>query len=108
MDLVAGEWTKIKIEGQGQTARLYMHGANQPTLIVNDLKHGPTQGGSLGLWIGPGTDAHFVNLGKTPTTRYAKRAVLLQPGYHSDNIRVGSGPVCTIFNTCRLTHRAYA
>jgi len=34
----------------------------QPTLIINDLKHGPDQAGAIGLWIGYGTDAHFTNL----------------------------------------------
>jgi hypothetical protein len=66
VDLVAGEWTKIRIEVQGDKARLYVHGATQPTLIVNDLKHGPDQAGAIGLWIGYGTDAHFANLIVTP------------------------------------------
>ncbi|WP_018621492.1 hypothetical protein [Spirosoma luteum] len=66
VDLVAGEWTKIRIEVQGDKARLYVHGASQPTLIVNDLKHGPNQAGAIGLWIGYGTDAHFANLVVTP------------------------------------------
>lgn len=66
VDLVVGEWTKVKIEIQGDKARLYVHGATQPTLIVNDLKHGPMQEGAIGLWIGPGTDAHFTNLVVTP------------------------------------------
>ena len=66
VDLVPGEWTKVKIEVQGDKARLYVHGATQPTLIVNDLKHGSLPEGSIGLWIGPGTDAHFANLVVTP------------------------------------------
>lgn len=66
VDLVAGEWTKVRIEVQGEKARLYVHGATQPTLIVNDLKHGPDQEGAVGLWIGYGTDAHFANLVITP------------------------------------------
>ena len=66
VDLVAGEWTKIRIEVQGDKAQLYVHGASQPTLIVNDLKHGPDQAGAIGLWIGYGTDAHFANLLVTP------------------------------------------
>lgn len=66
VDLVAGEWTKIRIEVEGDKARLYVHGATQPTLIVNDLKHGPDQAGAIGLWIGYGTDAHFANLIVTP------------------------------------------
>jgi hypothetical protein len=61
VDLEPGVWTKMKIEVKGTTARLFVHGAAQPTLIVNDLKLGVTKG-ALGLWIGPGTIAHFTNL----------------------------------------------
>ncbi|GAB3957521.1 hypothetical protein GCM10028805_50370 [Spirosoma harenae] len=66
VDLVAGEWTKVKIVVEGEKARLYVHGASQPTLIVNDLKHGPNDAGAIGLMIGPGTNAHFANLVVTP------------------------------------------
>ncbi|SKC61604.1 family 16 glycoside hydrolase [Ohtaekwangia koreensis] len=62
VDLVPGEWTKMKIEVEGDKARLYVHGATQPTLIVNDLKLGAEQEGGIALWIGPGTEAHFTNL----------------------------------------------
>jgi hypothetical protein len=34
-------------------------GAEQPTLIVDDLKHGADAKGVLALRIGPGTLAHF-------------------------------------------------
>lgn len=61
-DLVPGEWTKVKIEVKDETAKLYVNGATQPTLIVNDLKQGGTQRGSIGLWIGPGTLGHFTDL----------------------------------------------
>jgi hypothetical protein len=61
VDLVPGEWTKVKIEVRGDRARLYVHGAQQPTLLVNDLKQGQSQGG-IALWVGPGTVAHFSNL----------------------------------------------
>ncbi|MBP6398883.1 MAG: hypothetical protein KA340_13450 [Saprospiraceae bacterium] len=62
VDLVPGEWTKVKIAVRDDQARLYVHGQSQPTLIVNDLKHGKDASGSIGLWIGPGTEAHFSNL----------------------------------------------
>ena len=45
----------------GVRARLYVNGAAQPALIVNDLKRGVTTG-AIGLWIGPGTEAYFRNL----------------------------------------------
>ena len=65
VDLTPGAWIKVKIEVQGDKARLYVNGAAQPTLIVNDLKHGRSKG-AIGLWIGPGVVAHFANLTVTP------------------------------------------
>jgi hypothetical protein len=61
VDLVPGEWTKMKIEVRGDKARLYVHGAQQPVLVVNDLKQGSSQG-LIALWVGPGTVAHFADL----------------------------------------------
>ena len=61
VDLVPGEWTRVKIVVSGTEARLYVHGAGQPCLIVKDLKLGDSEGG-IALWIGPGTEAHFANL----------------------------------------------
>lgn len=60
-DLVPGEWTKVKIEVDGEKARLYVNGSAQPVLIVNDLKLGDSQG-AVALWVGIGTEAHFANL----------------------------------------------
>lgn len=62
VDLVPGEWTKIRIEVRGDRARLYVHDQQQPTLIVNDLKTGATATGAVALWIGQGTLAHFRNV----------------------------------------------
>jgi hypothetical protein len=61
VDLVPGDWTKVRIEVHGGNARLFVNGSNQPVLVVNDLKHGQSSG-SIALWIGPGTVAHFSNL----------------------------------------------
>jgi hypothetical protein len=61
VDLVPGEWTKVKIEVRGDKARLYVHDAPQPVLVVNDLKQGASQG-QIALWVGAGTVAHFANL----------------------------------------------
>ena len=62
VDLQPGVWTKLKIEVQGDHARLYVHDQPQPTLIVNDLKTGAQSKGGVALWLGPGTIAHFRNL----------------------------------------------
>jgi len=61
VDLVPAEWTKVKIEARGDKGRLWVNAAEQPTLIVNDLKLGGSKG-AIALWIGPGTVAHFSNL----------------------------------------------
>ena len=61
-DLVPGEWTKVRIEVNGDKARLFVNGAPQPALIVNDLKLGASASGPIGLWIGPGTVGHFANV----------------------------------------------
>jgi hypothetical protein len=45
--------------------RLYVNGASQPTLLVNDLKLGD-RSGAIALWIGLGTEAHFANLRLKP------------------------------------------
>src|SRR3984893_14323537 len=61
VDLQPGVWTTYKIEVEGRKARLYVHGAEQPCLIVNDLKLDPQDGG-VALWVGPGTEGYFSNL----------------------------------------------
>jgi hypothetical protein len=61
VDLAPGEWTNVKIEVRGEKARLYVHDAPQPVLVVNDLKQGSGKG-QIALWVGPGTVAHFANL----------------------------------------------
>ena len=61
VDLQPGVWTKYKIEVEGRKARLYVHGAEQPCLIVNDLKLEPRDGG-VALWVGPGTEGYFSSL----------------------------------------------
>jgi hypothetical protein len=61
VDLQPGVWTRYKIDVEGRKARLYVHGAEQPSLIVDDLKLEPREGG-VALWVGPGTEGYFSNL----------------------------------------------
>ncbi len=61
VDLEPGVWTRYRITVEGTKARLYVHGASQPCLIVNDLKLGDSSGG-VALWIGPGTEGYFTGL----------------------------------------------
>ena len=57
-DLVPGDWTPIKIAVSASQAQLYVNAAEQPCLIVNDLKSGERRG-QIALWIGSGTEAYF-------------------------------------------------
>jgi hypothetical protein len=65
VDLQPGVWTSYRIEVEGRKARLYVNGAAQPCLIVNDLKLDPRPG-AVALWVGPGTEGYFSNLKITP------------------------------------------
>ena len=61
VDLVPGEWTKVRIKFSGKDAQLYINGAEQPALVVHDLKQ-PVKAGAVALWVGTGTVAHFADL----------------------------------------------
>jgi hypothetical protein len=55
----------LRIVVHGKEAALYVGGAEQPCLIVKDMKRGDSQG-AVALWIGPGTEGYFRNLTITP------------------------------------------
>lgn len=60
-DMQAGEWTHMRIVVKGHDAALYVNHADQPCLLVHDLKLGDTQG-SVALWIGSDTEGYFRDL----------------------------------------------
>ena len=62
VDIGLNEWIDIKIEVKGAQAKLFVNGNKQPSLIVNDLKHGPDSSGAIGLWVDIGTEGHFTDL----------------------------------------------
>src|SRR3954451_6603364 len=68
VDLLPGEWTAIRIDVKGTTAKLFVGDASQPVLVVNDLKRGPDTHGSVGLYVDNGTDGHFRNLRVRPAS----------------------------------------
>jgi hypothetical protein len=68
VDLEPGAWTTLRIEVAGKTARLYVNGAHQPCLVVNDLKLGDSHG-AIALWSRISTDAYFSRLRVSPTTQ---------------------------------------
>lgn len=62
VDLQPATWTAVKIVVEGATAKLYVHGNDQPTLIVNDLKSGVDGKGAVALWFEGSTVAHYSDL----------------------------------------------
>lgn len=65
VDLEDGAWTRLRIEVSGSSARLFVNGAAQPTLVVNGLKGGD-RAGRIALWSHVETDAHFAGIRVTP------------------------------------------
>ena len=39
-----------------------MNNSKQPSLIVNDLKHGANGSGAIGFWVETGTEGYFKDL----------------------------------------------
>jgi hypothetical protein len=60
-DMQAGEWTHMRIVVKGRDASLYINHADQPCLIVHDLKLGESEGG-VALWTGSDTEGYFRNV----------------------------------------------
>ncbi len=60
-DMEPGVWTRFRLVVAGKSARLFLHGADQPCLVVNDMKLGDSTG-AVALWIGPGTEGYFADL----------------------------------------------
>lgn len=56
------EWIKLKIVVLGSQAILFINDSKQPSLIVNDLKHGAMSPGTIGLWVDVGTEGFFSDL----------------------------------------------
>ena len=61
-DMALNEWIKIKITVKDTKAQLFINDAAQPSLIVNDLKHGADSSGAIGLWVDVGTEGYFADL----------------------------------------------
>ncbi len=58
-DIGLNEWIKLKIVVKDLRAMLFINDNKQPSLIVNDLKHGADSFGDIGLWVDVGTEGYF-------------------------------------------------
>ena len=61
-DMGLDEWITLKIVVNGTMAKLYLNDNHEPSLIVNDLKHGAIHSGNIGLWVDVGTEGYFKDL----------------------------------------------
>jgi polysaccharide deacetylase 2 family uncharacterized protein YibQ len=56
------KWITMRIEVKETQAKLFLDNNKQPSLIVNDLKHGADLSGAIGLWVEVGTEGFFSDL----------------------------------------------
>lgn len=61
-DMELNKWIKMIIILKDNKAVLYLNKNTQPSLIVNDLKHGANSVGSIGLFVDVGTIGYFRDL----------------------------------------------
>jgi hypothetical protein len=61
-DMGLNEWITLRIVVKDSEAKLFINNNKQPSLIVNDLKHGASASGTIGLWVDMGTEGFFSDL----------------------------------------------
>ena len=62
VDIGPAEWIHVKIEVNGEKAKLFVNNHPQPALIINDVKSGASAKGAVALWSEGSTIAHYANL----------------------------------------------
>lgn len=66
-DLQTETWMKVRIEVKGRSAKLYLNGSENPSLVVDGLKGEDLRGG-VALWGYQGEEAYFSNVRITNST----------------------------------------
>jgi hypothetical protein len=61
-DMEMNKWITLRIVVKDTQAKLFINNNKQPSLIVNDLKHGANASGAIGLWVDVGTEGYFSDL----------------------------------------------
>lgn len=67
VDIGLDEWIDLKLVVEGAYSKLYINKAEQPALVVNDMKHGANAKGALGFFVDIGTEGFFRNLRYAPS-----------------------------------------
>lgn len=65
-DFGLNEWIALKIVVEDEKAKLFVNNNDYPSLVVKDMKLGPSASGKVALWTEVGTDALFKDLVITP------------------------------------------
>lgn len=65
-DIQPETWIKMKIEVAGRTARLFLNGSTNPSLVVDGLKTSNLHG-KIALWSYAGEESYFSNVRITPS-----------------------------------------
>jgi sugar lactone lactonase YvrE len=60
VEMPADEWIHVRVEVKDRRARVFYGGAEEPTLVIDDLKHEPVAG-AVGIRSTHDTTAHFSN-----------------------------------------------
>ena len=61
-DMEMNKWITMRIVVKDAQAKLFIDINTQPSLIVNDLKHGADLSGAIGLWVETGTEGYFADV----------------------------------------------
>ncbi len=61
-DMEMNTWITLRIEVIDAQAKLFINNNKQPSLVVNDLKHGANASGAIALWVEIGTEGYFKDL----------------------------------------------
>jgi len=61
-DMELNRWITLRIEVKGEQAKLFIDNNQQPSLLVNDLKHGANASGAIAFWVETGTEGFFADL----------------------------------------------
>ena len=90
VDIPPEEWFHVKVVVTGAKAEVFVNDAKSPCLVVEDLKHGTSQG-SVGVWCGNTSAGTFANLSVTRTapasageTQTASKRVTTKATYTSE------------------------
>lgn len=62
VDIGLDEWIYLKAVIKDEKAEFYINNDKDPILVVNDMKHGASQTGSIGFFVDIGTEAFFKDL----------------------------------------------